>query len=103
MVLGVPWGSPATPETLAALKSLLPHGACWAAFGIGRAQFPMVAQAMLLGGHIRVGLEDNLYIEKGRLANGNAELVDKAVSIVRVLGGEVATPRRARQIIGLAA
>jgi uncharacterized protein (DUF849 family) len=78
MVMGVPWGAPATPEVIAAMKSLLPSGSPWAAFGVGRSQFPMVAQALLLGGHIRVGLEDNLYLSKGVLAPDNASLVRKA-------------------------
>jgi len=79
----------------------LPAGATWAAFGIGRAEFPMVAQSWLLGGHVRVGLEDNIYLEKGVLAKGNAELVSKAVDILDQLGGRVATPSEAREILNL--
>ena len=101
IVLGVPWGAPATPETLAAMKSLLPKGAQWAAFGISRWEFPMVAQAMLLGGHVRVGLEDNLYLGRGVLAPDNASLVTKARAIVELLGAEVATPEQARALLGL--
>lgn len=101
IVLGVPWGAPATTETLAAIKSLLPHGAQWAAFGIGRSEFPMVAQAVLLGGHVRVGLEDNLYLDKGVLAPDNASLVDRARRIVELLGATVAEPDDARRILGL--
>ena len=103
MVLGVPWGAPATTETMSAMKSQLPAGAQWAAFGVGRWEFPMVAQSILLGGHVRVGLEDNLYIEKGQPAESNAQLVEKAVRIVRLLGAEVATPAEARALLGLAA
>ncbi|HLH98081.1 MAG TPA: 3-keto-5-aminohexanoate cleavage protein [Xanthobacteraceae bacterium] len=103
IVLGVPWGAPATTETLAAMKSLLPHGAQWAAFGISRWEFPMVAQAVLLGGHVRVGIEDNLYLEKGVLAPSNAALVEKARRIVELLGASVASSAEARQILALKA
>ena len=103
IVLGVPWGAPATTETLAAFKSMLPHGAVWAAFGIGRSEFPMVAQAALLGGHVRVGLEDNLYLSKGVLARDNAQLVGKARQILELLGYDVATPAQAREMLGLRA
>src|SRR5258705_9537029 len=101
IVLGAPWGAPATTESLTAMKSLLPKDAQWAAFGIGRAEFPMVAQAFLLGGHVRVGLEDNLYLEKGVLAPDNAALVTKARSLVELLGGTLATPDEAREMLGL--
>lgn len=103
IVLGVPWGAPATTETLAAMKSMLPPGAQWAAFGISRHEFPMVAQAMLLGGHVRVGLEDNLYLARGTPAPDNASLVRKARSIVELLGAEVASPAQARQMLALPA
>lgn len=101
IVLGAPWGAPATTESLAAMKSLLPHGAKWAAFGVGRSEFPMVAQSYLLGGHVRVGLEDNLYLEKGVLAPDNASLVHKARSLIETLGGSLATPDEARALLGL--
>jgi uncharacterized protein (DUF849 family) len=103
MVLGVPWGTPATPEMLAALKSLLPVGAQWAAFGVSRSEFPMVAQSILLGGHVRVGLEDNLYLEKGVLAPDNSALVRKAATLVDLLGTRLATPAEARSLLGLEA
>jgi len=99
--LGIPWGAPATPEMVSYFKTAVPHDAVWAAFGVGRAEFPMVAQSFLLGGHVRVGLEDNLYIEKGVQATSNGQLVEKAINIVRVLGGEIATPAQAREILGL--
>ena len=102
IVLGVPWGAPATTETLAAMKSMLPPGAQWAAFGISRHEFPMVAQSALLGGHVRVGIEDNLYLEKGVLAKDNAELVAKAVKILELIGFSVASPAEARAMLGLA-
>ncbi len=101
LVMGVPWGAPAVTEALSAMKSLLPQDSTWAAFGIGRSEFPMVAQAYLLGGHVRVGLEDNLYIEKGVLAPDNASLVRKARTILEMLGATLATPDEARQILGI--
>jgi uncharacterized protein (DUF849 family) len=99
--LGVAGGAPATPEAMVALRSFLPEGAIWGGFGISASSFPMVAQCVLMGGHVRVGLEDNLYLSRGHLAPGNAALVEKAVGIVRVLGGEVASPSEARAILGL--
>src|SRR5262249_50211755 len=69
--------------------------------GISLHQFPMAAQAVLLGGHPRVGLEDNLYLEKGKLAPSDAALVEKAAKIVQILGDSVATPAEARQMLGL--
>lgn len=103
IVLGVPWGAPATTETLAAMKSMLPPGAQWAAFGISRWEFPMVAQSLLLGGHVRVGLEDNLYLARGVPAPDNASLVTKARNIIELLGAEVATPAQARALLELTA
>jgi uncharacterized protein (DUF849 family) len=103
VVLGIRNGFPATPETLMYARSLLPADATWAAMGIGRMEFPIVAQACLLGGHVRVGLEDNLYLDKGVLAPSNAALVERAVQIVRLLGRKVASPAEARAILGVAA
>jgi uncharacterized protein (DUF849 family) len=85
------------------MRSLLPPGMQWAAFGIGRDEFPMVAQAMILGGHTRVGFEDNLWLSKGELAPSNAALVEKGVRIMRDVGFEPATPAEAREILGLPA
>jgi uncharacterized protein (DUF849 family) len=101
VVLGIRYGFPATPETLMFAKSLLPQDAMWAAMGTGRMEFPIVAQAALLGGHVRVGLEDNIYLEKGVLAPSNAALVERAAQIVRLLGRDVASPAEARHILGL--
>ena len=101
LVLGVRWGAAANPATLAYLVGQLPHDCIWAAFGIGRAEFPMLAQAFLLGGHVRVGLEDNIYIRDGVLARNNAELVEKGVNIVEQLGGSIATAEEARALLGL--
>jgi uncharacterized protein (DUF849 family) len=101
--LGVSWAQPATPEAMTYMRSLLPAGSPWFAFGISLHQFPMVAQAVLLGGHPRVGLEDNIYLEKGKLAPSNAALVEKAAKIIEILGDVVATPADARHILGLKA
>ena len=100
--LGIPWGAPASPETMLTMRDHLPSGALWAAFGIGAAQFPMAAQAVLLGGHVRVGLEDNLYLSRGVPAPSNAALVEKAVAIVEQLGEHPASPAEARTLLGLA-
>jgi len=103
IVMGVKYGFSSLPETLFYAKSILPPGAIWSAFGIGRAEFPMLAQTWLLGGHVRVGLEDNIYLSKGVLAQSNAELVTKCRRIVEDLGGTVATASEAREMLGLAA
>jgi uncharacterized protein (DUF849 family) len=99
--LGIAWAQPATPEAMLYMRNLLPADCTWFAFGISLHQFPMVAQAVLLGGHPRVGLEDNIYLERGVLAPSNAALVEKAVRIVEVLGDQVATAADARQMLGL--
>ena len=101
LCLGIPWGAPATVEVMTLMRDMLPPDAHWAGFGISRQQFPMVAAAVLLGGHVRVGLEDNLYIEYGELAHSNAALVEKAAGIIESLGCDVATPDEAREILGL--
>jgi uncharacterized protein (DUF849 family) len=101
--LGIAWGQPATPEAMSYMRSLLPQESPWFAFGISLHQFPMVAQAVLLGGHPRVGMEDNIYLEKGKLAPSNAALVEKAAKIIEILGEQVATPDDARHILGLRA
>jgi uncharacterized protein (DUF849 family) len=100
IVLGVRYGFVATPATLAYAHSLLPADAIWAAFGIGRAEFPMLAQAWLLGGHVRVGLEDNIYLAQGVLAESNAQLVERAVRLLRELGAEPMSSAEARQALG---
>ena len=99
-VLGVAGGAPARTESMMTLRNMLPANAFWAAFGISRHEFPMVAQAALLGGHVRVGLEDNLWLAAGRLAT-NAELVEKAARIIRELGDEVMTPAEVRAELDL--
>jgi uncharacterized protein (DUF849 family) len=101
LCLGIKWAMPATREAMAFMHSLLPANATWAAFGVSRHQFPMVAAAVEMGGHVRVGLEDNLYLEKGVFAPDNASLVRKAVEIIESMGHRVATPDEARVILGL--
>lgn len=100
-VLGVKYGFAPTPETLLYARNMLPPGAFWSAFGIGRMEFPIVAQAWLMGGHVRVGMEDNIYLARGVLAESNAQLVAKAKDIIESLGGEVASAREARATLGL--
>jgi len=103
IVMGVKYGFASTPETLFYAKQILPAGAMWSAFGIGRAEYPMLAQTWLLGGNVRVGLEDNIYLSKGVLAKSNAELVAKARRMLEDLGGSVATAAEARAMLGLPA
>ncbi len=98
--LGIPYGAPATTAAMKMMSEMLPESANWTAFGISRHQMPMVAQAVLLGGHVRVGLEDNLYLERGKFAS-NGQLVEKAVGIVEMLGAAVAGPDVARQKLKL--
>ncbi|MBB3050767.1 uncharacterized protein (DUF849 family) [Prauserella isguenensis] len=100
LCMGIPYGAPANPELLQTMVNMLPEDAQWASFAIGRNQLPWVAQSALLGGHVRVGLEDNLYLAKGVKAT-NAQLVERAVSIVEGLGGTVATPDEARAQLNL--
>jgi uncharacterized protein (DUF849 family) len=101
LVTGVKYGFSSTPETLLYARNLLPAGAVWSAFGIGRFEFPIVGQAWLAGGHVRVGLEDNIYISRGVLAESNAQLVARARDIVLALGGEIASAREARDLLEL--
>ena len=100
-VLGVRFGAMANPATLAYLVSQLPSGCMWGAFGVGRHEFPMVAQSFLLGGNVRVGMEDNLHIRRGELCRDNAELVEKAIRIVEDLGGSIATAYEAREMLAI--
>ena len=102
-VMGLNFTMPATTQTMAYIRSLLPAAAQWQGFGIGRDQFPMAMQSALLGGHVRVGLEDNVFISKGEFAKSNAELVAKARRMVSDVGAGIATPAQARQILGLPA
>jgi len=98
--LGIPWGAPATPGVFQTMVNELPSGCNWTGFALGAMEMPIVAQAMLLGGNVRVGLEDNLYLDKGVLAS-NAQLVERARTIVEAMGASVQTPAEARQTLGL--
>ncbi len=100
-VLGAPYGMPATAAALVHLTGMLPPDATWSVIGIGRAQTPMAALAIVMGGHARVGLEDNIYYRKGELATGNAQLVEGVVRLAAELDREVASPAEARQVLGL--
>jgi uncharacterized protein (DUF849 family) len=102
LVLGVKYGFNPSPETMMYARGLLPPGAIWSGFGLGRTEFPMVAQAWLLGGHVRVGMEDNLYMSKGVLAKTNAELVAHAIGILKMMGADIASAKDARQMLKLA-
>jgi len=101
LCLGIPWGAPATTGSMKAMVDGLPRGAVWAGFGIGRLQMPMVAQAALLGGNVRVGLEDNLYLDKGVFAS-NAQLVERAANLLALMGARVVGPEVARAKLGFA-
>ena len=100
-VLGVPGCAPATVENLVWLVRNVPAGCTWTATGIGRNAFTLAAPAIVMGGHVRVGFEDNLYISKGVLAKSNGELVQKVVRLATELGREIATPAEARKILNL--
>lgn len=98
----IPYGAPADPATLIAMVNQLPPQAVWASFALGRMQMPWAAQSVVLGGHVRVGLEDNLYLGKGHKAT-NAELVTNAVTLIKAMGAKVATADEAREILKLKA
>lgn len=100
LCMGIPYGAPVNAGLLHAMVNMLPKGAEWTSFAIGRDQLPWVAQSVLLGGHVRVGLEDNLYLSKGVKAT-NAQLTERAIHIVHDLGASVATPDEAREILQL--
>jgi uncharacterized protein (DUF849 family) len=102
IVTGVKYGMPSTPESMLLAKSLLPSDCEWAGFGAGRFAFPMLAQAFMLGGHCRIGMEDTVHLARGVPAPSNAALVEKAARIIRDLGGSVATTAQARALLGLA-
>jgi uncharacterized protein (DUF849 family) len=101
LCLGIPWGVPANSKNMLIMKEALPEGAIWSGFAIGSDSFPMVAQSALLGGNVRVGFEDNFYLGRGLPAQNNAQLVEKAVQILRSLDREPATPKETRDILGL--
>ncbi|GMQ61012.1 3-keto-5-aminohexanoate cleavage enzyme [Vallitalea maricola] len=100
-VLGVNGGIAATPRDLIYLVDSIPDDATYTVTGIGRNEFNMATISIIMGGHVRVGYEDNIYMKKGVLANSNGELVEKAVTLAKELGREIATPDEARKILGI--
>ena len=95
LCLGIPWGAPADTTTMKAMVDNLPAGVTWAGFGIGRLQMPMAAQAILLGGNVRVGLEDNLWLDKGVPAS-NGTLVERVIKLIECMGAKPMTPAEGR-------
>jgi uncharacterized protein (DUF849 family) len=100
LCLGIPWGADQTVETMKAMKEHLPPGASWASFGISRMQMPMAAAAVAMGGNVRVGLEDNIWLDRGVPAT-NAQLVERVIGIIERMGARVLTPHEARNRLKL--
>ena len=98
--LGIPWGADQSVDMLKVMKDELPHGAAWGGFGISRMQMPIAAAAVAMGGNVRVGLEDNIYLERGVPAT-NAQLVEKSIGIIERMGARAVTPAEARLKLGL--
>ena len=101
LCLGIRWGIEASVAALLEMQRRLPDGALWSTLAPAAAQLPMTTHAMLMGGHVRVGFEDNLYLAKGVLADSNAEFVERTVQLASMLQREVATCAEARSILGL--
>jgi len=101
LCMGAGWGIEATPDNLLMMKNALPPDVIWSVLGVGRMQLPMITMAMLLGGHVRVGFEDNIYLRRGELLKSNAQIVEVAANIIQQLQGEVATQDETREILGL--
>jgi uncharacterized protein (DUF849 family) len=101
LCLGIPWGIEATIENLVYMRNNLPRDALWYAFSTGTNHFIMATASMIMGGHVRVGFEDNIYIKKDTLATSNAQMVSKVVEIAKLMGREVASAKEARQILNL--
>lgn len=100
-VLGVPGALPASAKNLLFLTESIPHDATWSVAGVGRHQLPMATLAIILGGHVRVGFEDNIFYRKGELATNNAQLVARVIRIAEELDRPIATPDEARVILGI--
>ncbi|MEN3042627.1 MAG: 3-keto-5-aminohexanoate cleavage protein [Fervidobacterium sp.] len=100
-VLGVPGAMPGNIEDLVFLVNKLPKGCTWSVAGIGKYELPLAVHAILMGGHVRVGFEDNIYYKKGELATSNAQLVERIVRIAKEVGREIATPDEAREMLGI--
>ena len=101
LCMGIRWGIPATSANMMAMVERLPADSIWTGFGIAASAFPMLAQSILLGGNVRIGLEDTLYVTKGKRASSNKELVQRAVEIIKALDKELATPDEARALLDL--
>jgi len=101
LCLGIPWGIEATVENLVYMRNNLPRDALWFAFGTGSNHFTMAAASMIMGGHVRVGFEDNIYINKDTLAASNAQMVSKVVEMAKFMDREIASAKEARQILKL--
>lgn len=101
LVMGVNGGISGEPRDLIYLSESLPEGSTFTVSGIGRTQLPLNTMAILLGGHVRVGFEDNIYYEKGKLADSNGDFVRRIVELAQLLGREIATPDEARKILGI--
>jgi 3-keto-5-aminohexanoate cleavage enzyme len=101
LVLGTPWGAPAIPKTLAHMKEYMPENSTWSVIGIGKGHLPMSLMALVMGGHIRVGMEDNIYYSRGVLAKTNAQFVERIVRISNEFGRDIATPAETRKILKL--
>ena len=99
--MGAGWGIEASPENLLFMKNLLPADVPWSVLGVGRHQIPMITMAIILGGHVRVGFEDNIYLRRGELLSSNAAMVEIAASLIGQLQHEVATPDDARRILAI--
>jgi uncharacterized protein (DUF849 family) len=100
LCMGVPWGAPNDINTFMAMVNAVPSDWTWSAFSLGRDQMPYVAQSVLAGGNVRVGLEDNLFLEKGVLAT-NAQLVERAVTVIENMGAKIIGPDAVRKKLGL--
>ncbi len=100
--MGVKWGIEGTPENLLHVRKQLPADIPWSVLGVGRAQLPLITMAVILGGHVRVGFEDNLYLRKGVLLESNAQMVEVAANVIQQQQREVATTADARRILGIA-
>jgi 3-keto-5-aminohexanoate cleavage enzyme len=100
-VLGTPWGAPASPKSFLYLHEHIPANATWSVIGIGKGHLPMSMMGLLMGGHIRVGMEDNIYYRRGELAKNNAQFVERIVRISREYGRDIATPKEARTMLSL--
>jgi 3-keto-5-aminohexanoate cleavage enzyme len=100
-VLGTPWGASATPKTLLYLYELMPVDATWSVIGIGKGHLAMSMMGFIMGGHIRVGMEDNIYYDQGILAQSNAQFVERIARISHEYGREIASPRETREILKL--